>query len=316
MRFYIYRETFRDSFIHPSESLFIGASLVSFGTILLNVSQYGVEHAGEWLDSAVLVLFWFYCGTAVVGSLGIYLVMWSTQTFTVSKMTPVWIFPAYPLLIVGPHAGLLTATLPQKQCLPVIIGGVALQGTGFMVSMMIYSAFIYRLMTQKLPKEALRPGMFVSVGPAAFTVSALILIGDNLERSFPPDFMGDGKLAAFVLKITASFWGAWLWGLALWFFLSSVGAHWSSFRRGHMHFVLPFWSFIFPQTALVTATFAIGKSFSCRPIQIVGVVMSVVLLLGWFIVLGLMIRAIYLRQILWPQQGEDKDEGGFKRGSI
>ncbi len=45
---------------------------------------------------------------------------------------------------------------------------------GFMVSMMIYLAFIYRLMTQKLPQESTRPGMVVSVGPSGFTVTGVL----------------------------------------------------------------------------------------------------------------------------------------------
>ena len=79
-------------------------------------------------------------------------------------MTPIWIFPAYPLLIIGPHAGVLSNTLPQKKAFDIIVGGFTIQGIGFMVSLTIYSALIYRLMTQKLPRESARPGMFVSVG--------------------------------------------------------------------------------------------------------------------------------------------------------
>ena len=40
--------------------------------------------------------------------------------------------------------------------------------------------------------------------------------------------------------------------------------------------------------------------------------MTCILIAAWFFVFGMMIRAIVLKQILWPQKGEDKDEGGFK----
>ena len=137
---------------------------------------------------------------------------WSTQTFTISRMTPVWIFPAYPLLIIGPHAGILSSYLGPKRALDIIIGGVTLQGIGYMVSLMIYSAFIYRLMTQKLPKESSRPGMFVSVGPSGFTVSGMITMADSAQHVLPKDFMGDGALAAMVLKVAANWVGIWVWG--------------------------------------------------------------------------------------------------------
>lgn len=137
---------------------------------------------------------------------------WSTQTFTIAQMTPIWIFPAYPMLIIGSHAAVLSSSVSKRRALQIIVGGTTIQGVGFLVSMTVYSAFIYRLMTQKLPKENLRPGMFVSVGPSAFTVAGLVGMANNAERAFPADFMGDGHLAGMVIRIVANFAALWLWG--------------------------------------------------------------------------------------------------------
>ena len=87
------------------------------------------------------------------------------RTFPIHTMTPIWIFPAYPLLLMGPIAANLIDALPDSaaatriNAIAIALGAVCLQGTGFLVSLMIYSAFIYRLMTQKLPRETTRPGM-------------------------------------------------------------------------------------------------------------------------------------------------------------
>lgn len=75
---------------------------------------------------------------------------------------------------------------------------------------------------------------------------------------------------------------------------------------------MAWFSFVFPNTALVTATFAIGGAFSSRIINIIGCVLTVLLFITYFFVVFMMIRAIKLRHILWPQKGEDRDEGGFK----
>jgi tellurite resistance protein TehA-like permease len=75
---------------------------------------------------------------------------------------------------------------------------------------------------------------------------------------------------------------------------------------------MTWYSFVFPNTALITATFAIGRAFSCEAIEILGLVMTVLLILTYFFVFYMMVRAVILRQILWPQKGEDKDEGGFR----
>ncbi|KAJ5222589.1 uncharacterized protein N7469_008829 [Penicillium citrinum] len=315
-RFYHYPYTFKASFLHPTESLFIPASIVSFGTILINISQFGPENAGPWLLTAVDVLFWLDAALAVVLSAGIYLLLWSTQTFTIAQMTPIWIFPAYPLLIIGPHAGILSAKLDPERALRVIIGGTTIQGVGFLVSMMVYSAFIYRLMTQKLPRENLRPGMFVSVGPSGFTVAGIVNMASEAKRAFPADFMGDGPLAANVLRVVVDFASLWLWGLAVFFFIIASAAHWSAIGPGRMVFSMTWFSFVFPNTALITATFAIGQAFSCKAINIIGCVAILPLLLMYFFVCYMMIRAIVTHQILWPQKGEDRDEGGFEIYSI
>ena len=129
-------------------------------------------------------------------------------------MTPVWIFPAYPLLVVGPLAAHLGGQgyIDQERALLILIAGFACQGVGFLVSMTIYSAFIYRLMTQKLPREANRPAMFVSVGPSGFTCAAVAGMAANAQRSLPADFMGNGPLAGTILLIVGNFAALWFWG--------------------------------------------------------------------------------------------------------
>lgn len=314
LRFYFHPHTFRNSILHPTESLFLPAATVSFGTILMNISQYAYGRVGDWLNSVLMILFWLDVGLAVIASFGVYLLMWSTQTFTIATMTPIWIFPAYPLLIIGPHAGVLSSDLSPERSARILVGGFTAQGIGFMVSLMIYSAYIYRLMTQKLPRESLRPGMFVSVGPSAFTASALINMSKNASRAYGgTDFMGDGDLAAMIMRVVASWAALWFWGLSCWFFFISVGAHYNVFFRGaRMPFAMTWFSYVFPQTALINATFAVAKAFDIYPLQILGCVMTAALVCLWFFVVFMMGRAIWLRQILWPQKGEDKDEGGFK----
>jgi tellurite resistance protein TehA-like permease len=142
-------------------------------------------------------------------------------------MTPVWIFPAYPLLIVGPHAGNLARKVSPEAGLRIIVGGFVLQGIGFMVSLMIYSAFLYRLMTHKLPTENVRPGMFVSVGPSGFTIAGVITMGQALPRVVDDDFMGDGlgELVGTITMVGANWFGIWLWGSVVIFIVPAFSAN-------------------------------------------------------------------------------------------
>lgn len=92
-------------------------------------------------------------------------------------MTPVWVFPAYPLLLTAPFAGNLINSAGDDigliRGLPIAMAAVAVQGMGFCLSFMILAAFIYRLMTQKLPRDMQRPGVFISIGPSGFTTAGI-----------------------------------------------------------------------------------------------------------------------------------------------
>jgi tellurite resistance protein TehA-like permease len=74
-RFYFFPLTFKSSFTHPTESLFAPAAAVSFGTILINIVQYGMDHVGPWLSKATYVLFWLNATLAVTLSISIYLIL-------------------------------------------------------------------------------------------------------------------------------------------------------------------------------------------------------------------------------------------------
>jgi len=69
---------------------------------------------------------------------------------------------------------------------------------------------------------------FVSVGPSGFTAGGLIHIGTTLStKVFPHGYMGNQDAALFI-QLLLDFIGLWLWGLCIWFFLVSVGAHWKT----------------------------------------------------------------------------------------
>lgn len=87
------------------------------------------------------------------------------RNFPIHMMTPTWVFPAYPLLLTGPFAAHLidsadVAGHPLSiNKTAIALCATATQGTGCLIAFMISAAFIYRLMTQKLPRDMQRPGV-------------------------------------------------------------------------------------------------------------------------------------------------------------
>jgi len=103
-----------------------------------------------------------------------------------------------------------------------------------------------------------------------------------------------------------------LYRLTVWLFFNAAFAHVLCIRQKRLGFSLTWYSFVFPNTALVTATLATGKAFASRAIQFVGTALALILIVVWLIVFGMTMRAVHAKQLLWPQRGEDRDEGSFK----
>lgn len=91
------------------------------------------------------------------------------------------------------------------------------------------------------------------------------------------------------------------------FFIVSVGSFWKYARPEHSKasFQMTFFSFVFPNTALITATFQIGKAFQCTPIEIVGCALTGLLVLVWAAIFGLSPCSEYIeRAFLSPRSNE------------
>ncbi|KAK3901130.1 voltage-dependent anion channel [Staphylotrichum tortipilum] len=307
LRFYWRPSSLIDSFTDQFESL--------TGTILITIAQYGIPHTGPWLVNTIEALFWIYISISTVISAGLYLTLWSTQVFPIHTMTPVWVFPAYPLLLAAPlgsnliGAALRAGRLSDISAIPVALASVTVQGTGFLISFMICAAFLYRLMTQKLPRDHQRPGVFISIGPSGFTCAGIVQLGSQAPAIFPADFLAASgtptatavmATAAHTLRLLSYMAGLWLWGLSVWFFLVSVGSLWKYLRpesKGKLRFQMTWFSFVFPNTALVTATEALGTAFGSPGLQIFGCVLAGCIVVVWMLVFAEMLRCLWRKEL-------------------
>ncbi|OTB04106.1 hypothetical protein M426DRAFT_321204 [Hypoxylon sp. CI-4A] len=310
MRFMMVPGSFMHSFLDQTEALFIPAVVVSTATILINTCEYGITETGPWLQHVMEWLFWIYTVVCVVASAGMYLILWSTQIFPIHTMTPVWVFPGYPLLLTAPFASTLISantaatSNPPINRLAIAMCAITIQGTGFLISFMICAAFIYRLMTQKLPRDMQRPGVFISIGPSGFTVAGIVSLGQQAQVVIPDSFAGSNH-SVIILRLLSTMIGLWLWGLSVWFFLVSVGSLWKYTRPTHkMPFQMTWWSFVFPNTALVTATLALAGALGSNGLQICGCVMAALLIVVWLLVFATMLRCLWKRELLWPKELE------------
>ncbi|EME78377.1 uncharacterized protein MYCFIDRAFT_58471 [Pseudocercospora fijiensis CIRAD86] len=306
LRAYWFPRRFIASLSHPVEGLFFGSYWVSVSLILNATQAYGVPSSGPWLVKALLVLFWMYCGVVLVVAIAQYFVLFQEERLKITDAVPAWIFPIYPLLVVGTMAGTMIPSQPEEAAFDMWVGAVMLQGLSWTVALMMYSMYTQRLMTSALPAPPTRPGMYVSVGPAGYTAAGLISLGNQAPKVLPPDMFNINNLPdGDIVRLIGIMAGVFIIIFAFWFFCISTVAVIAGARR--MKFTLNWWAFIFPNAGLTLAGIQLGKVFSSPAINGICSALTIVLVIMWLFTAIAHARAWMQGKIMWPGKDEDKD---------
>ncbi|KAG9203973.1 hypothetical protein G6514_002134 [Epicoccum nigrum] len=304
-RFILVPRKLMASLHHPVEGLFHGTYWVSVALILNGAYVFGNPDTGPWFAKALEVCFWMYCGVAFTIGVVQYSMFFRMERLNVTDAVPAWIFPIYPLLVVGTLAGTILPAQPNGPSWNIFIGGVLLQGVAWVVSFLMYAIYMQRLMTGNLPSPSTRPGMYVSVGPAGYTAAGLISLANQA-----PTFIGanywtqspthDGD----VVRIVGIMAGLFVILFSYWFFFITtvaviVGAH-------KMSFSLNWWAFIFPNAGMTLATIQAGKVLNSNALNGIASALTILLVIMWLFTAVCCIRALYRGEIMWPGKDEDK----------
>ena len=304
-RFVLFRGTFIRSLHHPTESLFVPTFFLAIGIIIIGLKQYA--HIGNWMTTVLRALFWIYYaltfGLAVIQ----YVILFTGKPHTIQSMTPAWILPVFPMMLAGPIANSVAALQDTGQGVPIIIGGVAAQGLGFTISILMYANYLGRLMSYGLPQKNARPGMFIAVGPPSFTSLALIGLSNQAVRLFSSDFISTSINVPEVLHVMALAVGIFLWLVSFWFFGISLVATALGIREG-ISFHLTWWALVFPNVGFTLSTIQVGSSLGSVAISWVGSAMTIVVVTTWLLVLVFHIEAVLTKKIMAPGNDDEDDE--------
>ncbi|KAK5107387.1 hypothetical protein LTR62_001330 [Meristemomyces frigidus] len=310
-RFLMYPGSFHNAISHPTESLFIPTFFLSIFDIFNGSQAFGVPSTGYWLVYALRVCFWIYLACTFLLATAQYLFLFTgpPKRLTVQSMTPSWLLPIFPAMLSGTFASGIARTQPADAALAIIVAGVTMQGLGWMVSFLMYSAYIQRLMQYGLPAPNMRPGMFIAVGPPSFTSLALI----GMSRAIPSQYayFGAHPDAAEALRHVALWTAVFLWTLGFWFFSISLMATLLDIKK--MSFHLVWYALVFPNVGFTIAIIDIGEGFQSPAVQWVGSVLTVLLVATWLFVMIMHLRAVLTKQIMMPGVDEDKDQYGEKQ---
>ena len=215
-------------------------------------------------------------------------------------------------MLSGTIASTIAESQPLKHSLDILVAGLTFQGLGIMVAFLMYSQYIYRLITQGLPDSNARPGMFIAVGPPSFTALALIGMSKATVQLFPAYGTISGishtELIPDYLQILALAIAIFLWAVAFWFFCISLIAVIGGIKGWEeMTFHLGWWGLVFPNVGFAIATIKIGQAFESEGILWIGSIFTLLLITLWLFVGYHHILAVWRRKIMWPGKDEDHD---------
>jgi C4-dicarboxylate transporter/malic acid transport protein len=308
-RFIIHPGTLKHSLSNPHEGFFFATFWLSFATMITNTTAYGIPNSGPWLIEALWIAFWIYTVCTTLIAIVYYHVLFTVKKLVITNVLPGWVLPIFPAMLVGTLASAIAKFQPAHRALPMLVAGLAYQGLGMMVAMMMYGLYFGRLLTSGLPADASRPAMFIAVGPPAFTALAFIGMAQDvvITQIFPNyiklDGITDQSLIPNVVQLLALLTAIFLWVFAFWCFGIAVIASIEAIPRNDFH--LNWYAYVFPNVGFTIATIQIGIRLNSTAIKLVGTGMGAVLFFLWILIVFCHIKAVINKMIMWPGKDED-----------
>lgn len=299
-RFFLHSGDFKQSITHEREGFFVPTFFLTLATLITSTYRYAIPENDIHLNWAIQVAFFSYMTMTMMLAIGQYSYLFRKHNNELKTMMPTWILPIFPIMLSGTIASVIADTQPEAMSTSIVYFGLAAQGLGIMVSFMMYAHMVGRLMIHGLPGREHRPGLFMNVGPPAFTCLAFIGMSNGLPDNF--DFDNNGVIDIHFVRQMAVLAGVFLWSLSFWWWGVALIA---VMQARPKYFHLGWWASVFPNTGFTLATITLGKAVGSQLVLYFSVFMSVCLLLTYFFVLYHNIRAVLKQEIMYPGRDED-----------
>lgn len=305
LRFLFNRGDLLQSITHPREGFFLPTFFLAVAVLITSTERYAIPINNVGLTRVVEVFFWIYVVSTLILAVGHYSFIFTKHKFGLHTMMPTWILPIFPIMLSGTIASVIAETQPEVSALPILVIGLTCQGLGLSVAFFMYAHMIGRLMQAGLPNREHRPGLFMCVGPPAFTALALI----GMSKALPPTFqhvqgLPEGFEARMIENVALTA-GIFLWALSLWWLGIGIVA---VIQSPPKYFHLGWWATVFPNTGFTLASISIAKEFDSAAVRWVTVAMSIIMVVVYLFVLVNHIRAVIRQDIMYPGRDEDVED--------
>ena len=161
----------------------------------------------------------------------------------VQDATPAWDLPIFPFLLGGVIATVGATFEPSPATkMSMLVAGLFSEGLGFLLTILMFTIYVRRMIEHGPPGPPLRPVMFMSVGPPSFTTSSITGLAKASPVSAKADYFGNVQITRQVVMILATFMAIFVWSLRIWFFCISAAANVAAWKKQKQKFKLNWWS--------------------------------------------------------------------------
>ncbi|KAI0973085.1 voltage-dependent anion channel [Xylaria arbuscula] len=297
-RFILHPNLFKKSVTTPPECFFLASFWLSIATTIICMQRFGVQHSGPWLVVVIRVLFWIYAAVTLLYYTTIFATLYLKPIIKPGELQPAVFLAAYNTMLTGTVAGSIAGSQPPAQRLPIIVAGVAYQGLGWMLCLILMPWFVGNTIGNGPGGPNQRPNLFLAVGSAGYTIVCLISCSQYLPNGY--SYFARHPTGVEILQVMADWISVFLWLFTFWLFATALLVNLPTafpkigpgFRvRPRMSFELGWWSMIFPNVGFTLATGYIGKQFQSDAIEWIATVMTAVLFAFWLMDLALHAKA-------------------------
>lgn len=273
MRAILFPKSFARSFLHRTEAPFVPFFLMCGASVLMAMYSYANGHVGSWFVTCMRVFFWLHAALSVLQLIFQYLFIFYFETL--KDASPSWILLGLPSMLVGALAATIIEAQPPDEAVPILICGVTFQILGLIVSTIMYAVLFVRFLMYGLPHPAMRPSMFIFIGPMSYTGFTFVSLGQAAPEKFSATFITSTLESGVIFKVIGLFVGVSCWVTCFFFFGLATLASLRGILDGGVTFRLAWFAMIFPNVGWILLTIRGGIVLDSPAVKWVGTIMCI-----------------------------------------
>lgn len=276
-RFVRFPQTIRPLFLHPTQSMFVGAIPMGLATIVNGLVSFGPQHFGSAAYAFAEKLWYADVILSIASALIVPYLMWTVQEHSLERMTALWLLPIVPPEVAAASAGIIAPHVAHADQQILVVAGVMLWAFSVPAALAILTLLFLRLAIHKLPPKELGVSGWLTLGPLGTGALGLIVLGSAAKGALLGTELAPLATAAQAAGIIG---GLILWSYGLWWWALSVAGTLAHAAR-ELPFNMGWWAFTFPLGVYTAATYAIASALQAPAFLAIAQGLTVLLLILW-----------------------------------